>query len=145
VRTVIAPLRPEVQQELERLDRRRAEIARRYIRRLALEPNLGPRVERGLLAEYGCRRIRFDREDRPDDMFGARCQPKRRGDQDLSEGPRWRIVYWTAEASRSQIRLVVILAVAPGHTKPPDASAYELAAARLESLIDARRKKGESK
>ena len=124
MRTVIAPLHPEVQEELRALDRRRAQIARRYIRRLALEPYLGARVERGLLAEYGCRRIHFDRHDRPDDLFGARRPSKRRGDQDLSEGPGWRIVYWLLlEAPRSQIRLVVILAVAAGHTRPPDLNA----------------------
>ena len=144
MRTVIAPLHPEVQEELRALDRRRAQIARRYIRRLALEPYLGTRVDRGLLAEYGCRRIRFDRHDRPDDLFGARRPSKRRGDQDLSEGPGWRIVYWLPEASRSQIRLAVILAVAAGHTRPPDLDAYELAGRRLEALIDTRRKKGGS-
>jgi hypothetical protein len=74
VRTVIAPLHPKVQEELRALDRRRAQIARRYIQRLALEPYLGARVERGLLAEYGCRRIHFDRDDHPDDLFGARLR-----------------------------------------------------------------------
>ena len=145
MRTLIAPLHPAVQQELRLLDRRRAEIARRYIRRLALEPYLGARVERGLLAEHGCRRIYFDQDDQPDDLFGARRPSKRRGDQDLGEGPGWRIVYWTPEASRSEIRLVVILAVAAGHPKRPDSNAYELATRRLEPLIDAFRKKGESK
>ena len=138
MRTVIAPLHQVVQEELRGLDRRRAQIARRYIRRLALEPYLGGRVERGLLAEYGCRRIHFDRDDHPDDLFGARRPSKRRGDEDLSEGPGWRIVYWLTEASQSQIRLVVILAVASGHTKPPDPNAYELASRRLEALIDPR-------
>jgi hypothetical protein len=38
VRTVIAPLRPEVQAELRALDYRRARIARGYIRRLAVQP-----------------------------------------------------------------------------------------------------------
>jgi hypothetical protein len=41
VRTLIAPLDPEVQSQLRGLDRKRAEIARRYIGRLALEPRLG--------------------------------------------------------------------------------------------------------
>ena len=102
MRTLIAPLRPEVQRELGALDRRRARIARRYIRRLALEPYLGARVERGLLAEYACRRIRFDRHDRPEDLFGARRPPKRRGDEDLGQGPGWRIVYWLPEAPQAQ-------------------------------------------
>ena len=145
MRTVIAPLHPEVQEELRALDRRRAQIARRYIRRLALEPYLGARVERGLLAEYGCRRIRFDRHDRPDDLFGARRPSKRRGDQDLERRS------WLADrvlaargitshrsgslwSSRSQ----------PATRRPPDLNAYELACRRLEALIDARRKKGGS-
>jgi hypothetical protein len=145
VRTLIAPLHPEVQQELQLLDRKRAEIARRYIRRLALEPYLGARVERGLLTEHGCRRIYFDHDNRPDDLFRARRPTLRRGDQDPSEGPRWRIVYWTPEASRSQIRLVVILAVAAGHPTPPTPNAYELATRRLEPLLDAFSKKGGSK
>ena len=77
MRTVIAPLRPEVQEELPALDRSRAHIARGYIRRLAIVPYVGARVERGLLAEYGCRRIHFDRHDRPDDLFGTRRPAKR--------------------------------------------------------------------
>jgi len=145
MRTVIVPLRPEVQEELRALDRRRAQIARQYVRRLALEPYLGARVERGLLAEYGCRRIRFDRDDRPDDLFGATRPSRRRGNEDLGEGPRWRIVYWLPEAPQSQIRLVVILAVAAGHARPPDLNAYELARRRLEALIDTRRTKGGSR
>ena len=41
MRTLIAPLDPGVESQLRGLDRKRAEIARRYIRRLALEPHLG--------------------------------------------------------------------------------------------------------
>ena len=133
-----------MQQELGALDHCRAQIARQYIRRLALEPYLGARVERGLLAEYGCRRIHFDRHDRPDELFGARRMSKRCGDEDLSEGPGWRIVYWLPEARQSEIRLVIVLAVAPGHTKPPDANAYELAGRRLEALIDSMAKERRS-
>jgi hypothetical protein len=135
VRTVIAPLHPEVAAQVHALDRRRAEIARRYIRRLGLEPNLGAPTARGLLVEHGCRRIYFDRDDRPDDLFRARRPPARRGDEDLSEGPVWRIVYWTGEAQRTQTRLVVILAVGRGHARPPDPDAYELATRRLRALL----------
>ena len=53
VRTMIAPLFAEVEQQLDALDRKRAEIARRYIRRLALEPYLGVPVERGCWASTG--------------------------------------------------------------------------------------------
>ena len=145
MRTLIAPLHPEVQRELDALDRRRAQVARQYIRRLALEPYLGARVVRGLLAEYGCRRIRFDRHDRPDDLFGVPRPSRRRGDEDLGEGPRWRIVYWLPEAPGVEIRLVVVLAVAQGHTKSPDPNAYELASRRLEALLDPWRRKGGSR
>ena len=44
MRTLIAPLDPGVESQLRGLDRKRAEIARRYIRRLALEPHLGYRA-----------------------------------------------------------------------------------------------------
>jgi hypothetical protein len=113
VRTVVAPLRPEVQQELRGLDRRRAQIAHRYIRRIALEPYLGARVERGLPAEYGCRRIHFDRHDRPDDLFGSR-RPSKRRDEARGEDPGWRIVYWLAEPSQSEIRRVVVFSALRG-------------------------------
>jgi hypothetical protein len=92
--------------------------------------------------EYGCRRIYFDRHDRPDDLFGARRPAKRHGHEDLAEGPAWRILYWLPEATHAEIRLVVILAVAPGHTKPPNPNAYELASRRLEALLDPWRRKG---
>ena len=51
MRTLIAPLDPGVESQLRGLDRKRAEIARRYIRRLALEPHLGYRLARGRLAQ----------------------------------------------------------------------------------------------
>jgi hypothetical protein len=135
VRTVIAPLHPEVEAEMAALDRRRAEIGRRYIRRLALEPDLGVPVDRGLLAEHGCRRLYFNRNDQPDDLFGGRRPLVRCGDQDLSEGPVWRIVYWTRPALRSGIRLVVVLAIGRGHTRQPAESAYEAAVRQLEPLV----------
>ena len=136
MRTIIAPLHPEVEAELRALDRKRADIARRYIRRLRLEPDLGVPVDRGLLAEHGCRRIYFDHDDEPDDLFGARRPPARHGNQDLGEGPRWRIVYWTRPALRSGVRLVVVLAVGRGHARPPVESAYETARRRLEPLVN---------
>lgn len=135
MRTIIAPLHPEVEAELGALDRKRADIARRYIRRLRLEPDLGVPVDRGLLAEHGCRRIYFDHDDQPDELFGARRPPARHGNQDLGEGPRWRIVYWTRPALRSGVRLVVVLAVGR-HARPPVESAYETALRRLEPLVN---------
>jgi hypothetical protein len=134
---VIAPLPLEVESELAALDARLEDIARRYIRRPALEPLLGSVAARGPSATMGARRIYFDRDDRPEDLFRSRRPAARRGDQDPSEGPAWRIVYWMPEASRSEVRLVVTLAVAAGHAKPPGQNACELAAGRLERWIDA--------
>ena len=111
MRTMIAFLFAEVEQQLDALDRKRAEIARRYIRWLALEPYLGVSVERGLLGQHGCRRIYFDAGDRPDDLFGGRRPVVRRGDEDLGKGLGWR-VHWVREASRTQVRVVVVVAIA---------------------------------
>ena len=63
MRTVIAPLGDEVEADLAALERRLENIARRYVRRLALEPYLGGRVPRGVLAETGARRVYFDADD----------------------------------------------------------------------------------
>ena len=123
------------------MDRRLQGIARRYIRRLALQPYLGRRVPRGRLADHGCRRIYFDRDDNPDDLFGAHRQPLRRGDQDPSEGPGWRIVYWLHPMANIDLRVVVVLAVAPGHGTPSQ-TAYALAARRLDPYLKALRQKG---
>ena len=99
MRTLIAPLSDEVGQQLAALDPWRRELARRYIRRLALEPYLGYPLTRGWLARERCRAVRFDRDSDPDDLFGSRPTARRRGNQDLSAGPRWRIVYWMRETT----------------------------------------------
>ncbi|MGB0092187.1 MAG: hypothetical protein WBP81_06600 [Solirubrobacteraceae bacterium] len=91
----------------------------------------------GYLPSTDARRIYFDRDDQPDDLFGARRPPMRCGDQDVSEGPFWRIVYWTRPALRSGIRLVVVLAIGRGHARQPAESAYEAALRRLEPLVKA--------
>ena len=146
MRTVIAPPDSRVEEEIAALDRRRAEIARRFIRRLALEPTVGTRIPHGVLAQYGCRRIYFDRGSRPDDLFGGAGRPQaRRGNQPLDEGPAWRIVYWTREMSHLNIRLIVILAVGRGHTQPTEPDAYQRAAKRLRPFIRALEKKGETR
>ena len=134
MRTIVAPLNAQVHAELEALDPRRREIARRYIRRLALEPTLGSRVLEGALAQYGARRVYFDAHDTPDDLFDNRAAPRRRGDQHLGDGPKWRIVYWPREAPRANVRLVVILAIGLGHTERGQPNAYERAAARVRNL-----------
>jgi hypothetical protein len=134
VRTVIAPLPREVEAQIDALDRRLAGIARRYIRRLALEPQLGAPVCRGPLAAFGVRRVYFDKRSAPGDLLRSRAPAARRGDQDLAAGPRWRIVYWVEEAPRAGVRLIVILAIDEAHPRPPQASVYELAWTTLSAL-----------
>ena len=134
MRTIVAPLGSEVEAQLTGLDAQVARVARRYIRRLWLEPYLGVPIARGLLCEHGCRRVYFDRDDHPDDVLGARAGAKRRGDEDLSAGPKFRIVYWVREAPRAQVRVIRILAVGEGHPRPPRRSAYELALEQLRRL-----------
>jgi hypothetical protein len=79
---------------------------------------LDNRLERGLLATEGALAVYFDRDSRPDDLFGARRPPRRRGDQDLAEGPRFRVVYVPIEARAAEVRLIVVLAVGPAHEDP---------------------------
>ena len=98
--------------------RRLREIAERYVARLRLEPLLGHRLERGLLATEGVRAVYFDRDSRPDDLFGARRPPRRRGGDDLAEGPRFRVVYVPIEARAAELRLIVVLAVGAAHDDP---------------------------
>ncbi len=70
MRTIVAPLGCEVETQLSELDAQLGRLARRYIRRLRLEPYLGVPVARGTLAEHGCRRIYFDRDDQPERLAG---------------------------------------------------------------------------
>ena len=132
---MIAPLPPEVEHELAGMDRRLQGIARRYIRRLALEPYLGYRLQRGRLARENCRAVRFDRGDNPNHLFAGKPHPARVGDQDPDRGPRWRIVYWVRETADREIRVVVILAVGIAHPQPGHASAFELADRTLKTRV----------
>ena len=118
MQTVIAPHEPEVRDQLDALAPRLREIAHRYIQRLRLEPSLGHRLERGPLATEGALAVYFDRDSRPDDLFGARRPPRRRGDQDPADGPRFRVVYVPIEARAAELRLIVVLAVGPAHQDP---------------------------
>ena len=138
MRTLIAPLDPGVESQLRGLDRKRAEIARRYIRRLALEPHLGYPLRRGRLAGERCRAVRFDRGDDPDDLFGRRPRATRTGNQDPSLGPGWRIVYWVRETPDRRLRVIVVLAVGIAHPNPGAPSAFDLASSMLQTLIKER-------
>lgn len=138
MRTVIAPLTDEVTAQICALEPELAEIARRFIRRLRLEPLLGPRLARGALAYWEARRIYFDRDSVPGDLLRSRRVSARRGNEDLAEGPRYRIIYQAREAPACGIRLIVVLAVGLGHVQPPRRSAYDLAEAHLHRLMTGR-------
>jgi hypothetical protein len=75
VRTVIAPLPRAMEAQLEALDARLASIARRFIRRLALEPQLGHPVNRGLLGSVDARAVYFDRRPRAHRAWRGRRLP----------------------------------------------------------------------
>lgn len=130
MRTVIAPLPREVEAQLEALDARLAGIARRFIRRLALEPQLGHPLTRGYLASRGVRAVYFDRSSDPDDLFGRRRPRRRAGGQDLAAGPQWRVVYRAAETRDGELRVIVVLGVGVAHPAPGAESIY-VAAERL--------------
>ena len=139
MRTVIAPLHPEVEAQLRALDRKRAQIARRYIRRLALEPYLGYPLQRARLASERCRAVRFDRGDDPGELFGGRRRATRAGNEDPSRGPRWRIVYWVRETPDRRLRVIVVLSVGVAHPDPGAPSAFDLANRLLKTLVKERR------
>jgi hypothetical protein len=124
LRTVIAPLFPEVEQQLAALDRRLEGIARRYIARLGWQPFLGDRMRRGRLASERCRAVRFDRDDRPEAPFVAQRARLREAGEQPEEGPRYRIVYWGCEAPDGRIVLVVVLAVGIAHPAPGQPSVF---------------------
>jgi hypothetical protein len=133
VRTVVAPFHKEVEAQLEALDAKRALIARRYVARLALEPYLGHRLTRGLLASEECRAVYFDRGSQPEDMFGP-SGPKRRGSEDPSTGPAYRVVYRLLEAKRTGVRVVQVLGVGRAHVRVGEDDIYTTAGRLLERL-----------
>jgi hypothetical protein len=132
---MITPFFSEVEQQLAGLDRRREQIARRYIRRLALQPYLGYRMRHGQLADERCRALRFDIHDNPNDLLGGKPRAMRAGDDDLSRGPRWRIVYWVRETRDREIRVIVILAVGIAHPKSGRVSVFDHAAETLKTRV----------
>jgi hypothetical protein len=134
MRTVVAPVAREVEAQLDAMDPRLAEIARRYIQRLRVEPCLGHRLTRGPLGSQECRAVYFDRDSRPGDLFGSGRTSGRRGDQDPSEGPRRRVVYRLLEAVRADVRVVQVLAVGEAHAQPGREDVYTAAAQVLDRL-----------
>lgn len=133
MRTVIAALNPRVQGQLIALDAKRAAVARRYVARLALEPYLGHLLDRGLLGSAQCRAVYFDRDSRPEDLFGA-CRQTRRGDANPWSGPSYRVVYRLLEARRTGVRVVQVLAVGRAHVSPDQEDVYIAAAQLLRAL-----------
>ena len=133
MRTVIAALHDEVEAQLEALDAKRAGIARRYVARLALEPYLGHRLTRGVLTSEECRAVYFDRNSRPDDVFGE-SRTCRRGSEDPSTGPAYRVVYRLFEARRTGVRVVQVLGVGRAHVAPGEQDIYTVATRLLERL-----------
>jgi hypothetical protein len=133
VRTVIAALHPRVQGQLIALDAKRAAVARRYVARLAIEPHLGHLLDRGLLSSAHCRAVYFDANSRPDDLFGASRQT-RRGSEDPSVGPAYRVVYRLLEARRTGVRVVQVLGVGRGHVAPGQRDVYTAAEELLLAL-----------
>ena len=131
VRTIVAPLAPEVRAELDALDRRRAEIARRYIRRLRLQPFLGAPIDADRLPpRWPARLLRRRRRPRRPVRQPARAASARRPGP--RSGPEWRIVYVARAAPRTEALLIVVLAVGQAHPPGPQPTVYELAAQRLE-------------
>ena len=134
MQTVIAPHEHEVREQLEALPAKLCVIAQRYIERLRFEPYLGHRLGRWLLRSHECRAVYFDRDSRPDDLFGSRRPPRRRGDEDSSAGPQWRIVYRLLEAPRADVRVVQVLAVGRAHVEPGQEDVYAAAERTLGRL-----------
>lgn len=134
MRTVIAPFDREVEAQIEALDDQLARIARGYIERLRLEPYLGTLVPSGYLAAAEVRRVLFDRESRPEQLFAEHRGRLRVAEEDPSQGPSWRVVYELLEAPRTGVRVVRVLGVGRGHEDPGEIDVYRAAEATLRRL-----------
>ena len=135
MRTVIAPLDGEVSAQLQALDDRLRDVCARYLRRLALEPLLGHPLSCGYLGSRQARAVYVDRDDHPDELLTSRPQGKRRGDQDPSEGPPWRIVYAVRETHDRRLRVIVVLGIGIAHPPPGADSVYTTAARTMRRLM----------
>lgn len=141
MRTVVAPLDAAVERQVARLEPRVADVARRYIARLAIDPYLGRPIPRGLLAQKRARAVLFDRDDHPERLFGDARGRVRRGDEDLSAGPRFRVIYRLLEARRVGVRVVQVLGVGPGHVgHGEEDDAYRQAARLLARVLNEERR-----
>jgi hypothetical protein len=74
------------------------------------------------------------RGSKPDDLFGVRGGGRRRGDQDLCEGPRWRVVQRAAQTRDGELRVIVVLGVGVAHPKTGEESIYAAAERLLRRL-----------
>lgn len=134
MRTVVAPLAPEVRAQLEGLDAQRGAVAAGFIARLWLEPYLGRVVSRGLLGELDARAVLFNRDSRPDQLVGDHRGRLRVADEALENGPGWRVIYVVRGALSAGVGVVVVLGVGAGHALGGQQDAYRAAerlAARL--------------
>lgn len=142
MRTVVAPLAPEVKTQLGELDDQLGVVVEGYLARLRLEPYLGHVLVRGLLGWVRARAVYVDRDDRPDQIAGDQRGRLRLATADPSKGPRWRVVYRVREAPHAGIRVVQVLAIGVGHAEPGDEDAYRAAARLLDGLLnDEKRRK----
>ena len=121
MRTIVAPLAPEIAAQLDGLDDQLRKVAEGYIARLRLEPYLGRVVAHGLLSELGARAVLFGRDSRPDRLLSEQHRGRLRvAGEDPSKGPRWRVVYVIREAPDAGVRVIVVLAIGLGHADPSE-------------------------
>lgn len=127
MRTVVAPLAPEVEGQLAGLDGQLRAVAEGYIARLRLEPYLGRLVPRGLLSELEARAVLFARDSRPELMLSEHRGQLRTAGEECSKGQPWRVIYVAREAAKADVRVIVVLAVGLGHADTGQESAYTAA------------------
>jgi len=137
--TVVVPVSQSVRRQLEDLPPRLRTIAEDYIRRLRLEPDLGVPITHGTvrdhtLADAAARRVYFDADSKPQQLFGEHRGRRRAATDDLSDGPAWRIVYRVRQHPTRDLRFVETLGVGRGHPDPKagiTTTAYDHARAAL--------------
>jgi len=136
MRTIVAPLAPEVRLQLEALDGQLRGVAEGYIARLRLEPYLGRVISRGLLGRVGARAVLFNRDARPEQMVGDHRGRLRVADEGPEKGPRWRVIYRLREAPAAGVLVVQVLSVGPGHTDTGVEDAYDMATRLVAALLE---------